>query len=243
MNLASQVLKKQTDREKRLGEAINRIVGYKPSNLALYQLAMRHTSVAKEVLDGVRESNERLEYLGDAMLGAVIAEFLFKKFPYKDEGFLTEIRARIVNRESLNSLAKKVGIAELVQFDNRRKGAHTHKSIYGDSLEAMVGAVYLDKGFKKCRRFIVKKLLLPHHDLEHIIKYNPNHKSRIIEWAQKENREIRFEIVEVKGNRHSREFVAQVFVDEKPLARGTGYTKKKAEQDAAEKSCDSLSLN
>lgn len=232
-----------SEKDKRLIAAIYHIVGNKPLNLDLYKLSIRHSSVAKESKEGFKESNERLEYLGDAVLGAVIAEYLFKKFPFKDEGFLTEIRSRIVNRESLNNLSRKIGLSDLVEFDAYKKSALSHKSIYGDTLEAFVGAVYLDRGFYFCRRFIIKKLIVPHFDIDELVKNNPNYKSRIIEWAQKENKEVRFEILEIKSNKHFKEFIAQVFVDNEPVSKGHGLSKKKAEQDAAQKSCEILNLD
>jgi ribonuclease III len=238
----SYIFHQYSEKDKRLITAIQSIVGSKPFNLNLYKLATQHTSVAREISEGIKESNERLEYLGDAVLGTVVAEYLFKKFPYKDEGFLTEIRSRIVNRESLNTLAKKIGINDIVEFDANRKNSLSHKSLYGDTLEAFVGAVYLDRGFKFCQKFILKKLIIPHFNLEEIVKTNPNYKSKIIEWAQRENKELRFELLEVKTNKHFKEFIAQVFVDDQPLSKGVGFSKKKAEQNAAQKSCEILKL-
>jgi ribonuclease-3 len=198
-----------------------------------------HSSKAKEK-DGFRESNERLEYLGDAILGAAVADYLFKKYPFKDEGFLTEIRSRIVNRESLNLLARKIGIGNIVQFD--QKNIQLQQVILGNTLEALVGAVYLDKGYLRCKKFVIDKLIQPHYDLEVVIQSNANHKSRIIEWAQRNNKEIRFEILNVKKARNAREFSAQVFIAEQPFGLGYGYTKKKAEQDAALKTCEMLGI-
>lgn len=224
------------DVRKNLRRSIAYIIGERPSNLGLYQLALRHTSASKATaIEGFRESNERLEYLGDAVLGMVIAEFLFKKYPYKDEGFLTEIRSRIVNRETLNGIARKVGLDELIEYDgNRTRSLPTRTSMYGDALEALVGAVYLDKGFQFSRRFILKELL-SHYDIESVVQNNVNFKSRLIEWAQRAGKEIRFEILSEKGNSHFREFIAQVMIADEPFATGTGYSKKKAEQAAAEK--------
>jgi ribonuclease-3 len=226
------------DKEK-LVTAIKTIAGFTPSNIALYQLATMHSSKAKEK-DGFRESNERLEYLGDAILGAAVADYLFKKYPFKDEGFLTEIRSRIVNRESLNLLARKIGIGNIVQFD--QKNIQLQQVILGNTLEALVGAVYLDKGYLRCKKFVIDKLIQPHYDLEVVIQSNANHKSRIIEWAQRNNKEIRFEILNVKKARNAREFSAQVFIAEQPFGLGYGYTKKKAEQDAALKTCEMLGI-
>ncbi|MDN5212000.1 ribonuclease III [Fulvivirgaceae bacterium BMA12] len=238
----SRISSNQSQKNKRLLSAVKTIVGKKPINLEIYELATKHASVARTSKSGFRESNERLEYLGDAVLGAVIAEYLFKKYPFKDEGFLTEIRSRIVNRESLNDLGRKIGLDVLIEYDANRKNSLSHRSIHGDTLEALVGAVYLDRGFKFCKKFIIKKLIIPYYDLDQIIKNNPNNKSLIIEWAQKENKEVRFEVVEIKNKRHFKEFTVQVFVDDEPVGIGYGTSKKKAEQDAAQKSCEFLDL-
>lgn len=234
--------KRYTEKDKRLIAAIQSIVGSKPLNLHPYKLATQHTSIAKENRKGVKESNERLEYLGDAVLGLVVAEFLFKKFPFKDEGFMTEIRSRIVNRESLNDLARKIGVNKLVEYEGSRKGVLSHKSIHGDMLEAFIGAIFIDRGFDFCKRFILKKLVLPHFDFEVILKNNPNFKSKIIEWAQKENKEIRFDIEEKNSGSMYREFSAKLFINDEHVGSGMGFSKKKAEQDASQKACITLNI-
>lgn len=231
--------KSSSEEDKKLITAIRTIVGIKPSNLALYKLATLHSSRAKEK-NGYRESNERLEYLGDAILGAAVADYLFKKYPFKDEGFLTEIRSRIVNRESLNNLARKVGIGAIVQFDN--KSNHLHQVILGNTLEALVGAVYLDKGYLRTKKFVIDKLIQPYFDLEIVVASNINFKSKVIEYAQKHGKEIRFEIIETKKGRGGKEFSAQVFIGNEPFGTGHGLTKKKAEQDAAEKTISLLNI-
>jgi len=219
-----------------------RMVGFKPINLDPYILATQHSSVAKATSDGIRLSNERLEYLGDSVLDLVVAEVLFKKYPFKDEGFLTDIRSRIVNREVLNEVAKKMGVNKIVEFNIHRKTAISHKSIYGDALEAIVGAVFLDKGFEFCRQFIINRIINPHLDLEKIIQENPNYKSRIIEWAQKQNKEIRFQTADKSNEKEYREFTSQIWLDSQPIEEGHGLTKKKAEQDAAQRSLEKLNL-
>ncbi len=230
-------------RRQQLGRAITQIIGQTPTRLGVYQLAVLHTSVGKESrVKGFRESNERLEYLGDAVLGMVIAEYLFKKYPFKDEGFLTEIRSRIVNREMLNVISRKIGLDHLIEYDGQRGRIMPGRtSMYGDALEALVGAVYLDKGFDFTRRFILHKLLT-HYDLDAVVSTNGNYKSRLIEWAQRQGKDLRFEIVSEQGSHQFREFVAQVLVDDVPLTTGNGYSKKKAEQAAAEKAFDKLEL-
>nr|WP_255647332.1 ribonuclease III [Fulvivirga sedimenti] len=228
--------------DKRLLRAVRNITGITPVQLDLYHLAVRHSSTARENNKGIRESNERLEYLGDAVLGTVIADYLFKKYPFKDEGFLTEIRSRLVNRESLNVLGRKVGIDEVLSFDSRHQGRFSHKSLYGDALEALIGAVYLDQGYRKSQKFILNKLILPYFDIEEVVRMNPNFKSTLIEWSQKENKVLEFRIIDVKHHGNHREFTACVYIDEEEYGTGFGFSKKKAEQDAALKTCELLKL-
>ncbi len=231
--------KSNSKEDKKLVTAIKTIAGFAPSNIALYKLATLHSSRSKEK-DGFRESNERLEYLGDAILGAAVADYLFKKYPFKDEGFLTEIRSRIVNRESLNNLARKIGVSSIVQFD--QKNAQLKQVILGNALEALVGAIYLDKGYLRTRKFVIDKLIGPYFDLEVVVNSNTNHKSKIIEWAQRKGSDIRFDVTDVKKGKNSKEFSAQVIIGEQPYGLGFGYTKKKAEQDASEKTCVMLNI-
>ncbi len=232
--------KKPQTPDKKIVTAIQTIAGFTPKNLELYRLATLHSSAAKEGRNGFKESNERLEYLGDAILGAAVADFLFKKFPYKDEGFLTEMRSRLVNRESLNLVARKIGIGSIVQFDH--KNTQLQQVILGNTLEAIVGAVYLDKGYLKCKQFVVAKLITPHFNLEELVNSNSNFKSKLIEWSQREGKEVRFEIVSVQKGKLHKEFTAQVFVNSEAIGTGYGNSKKKAEQDAAFKTCEKLNI-
>ncbi|MGB0523043.1 MAG: ribonuclease III [Flammeovirgaceae bacterium] len=235
--------KTYSEKERKLIYAVKQITGDSPRNIELYSLAMKHTSVAKVSPLGIRQSNERLEYLGDAILGAVVAEYLFKKFPYKNEGFLTEIRSRIVNREALNHLAIKIGLNHLVEYDTRRrKNSLSHKSLYGDAMEAFIGAYYLDRGFKPCKKFIIKKLLRRYYDLNDIVGTTINFKSKLIEWSQKNSKSVQFDIISQKGEKHNRQFTAEILVENKRMALGYGFSKKKAEQDAARKTCEKLEI-
>lgn len=231
-----------TDRDKTIKQAVKQIIGERPSNLNLYHLAFMHTSASKVANKlGFRDSNERLEYLGDSVLGMVVAEYLFKKYPYKDEGFLTEIRSRIVNRETLNGVARKLGVDKLVEYDAHRRTVLSRTSMYGDALEAFIGAIYLDKGFDFTKKFILKKLLPNNYDIDSVVQNNSNYKSIIIEWGQKEGKELRFD-VEERGQIHNREFIANLLVDNQLFTTGSGFSKKKAEQSAAMKACESLEL-
>lgn len=230
-----------TEKDKRLAHAIKLIVGSKPFNLELYHLAMQHSSVARTGSSGFKDSNERLEYLGDAILGAVVANYLFKKYPFKNEGFLTEIRSRMVNRESLNQLGRNLGLDRLVEFDKSLR-KESYRTIYGNALEALIGAVFLDKGFDFCKNFIEKRLLAPYFHLDTLINTVHNHKSLLIEWAQKENRELNFVILEGEGQQNNKEFTAAVTLEGEILSTGKGASKKKAEKDAARKACIELKL-
>lgn len=238
-----QIFNRVSRDDKELAKSIHHTLGIKPVNISLYRLAAQHSSVAKENIGGSKDSNERLEYLGDAILSAIVADYLFKKYPYKDEGFLTEIRSRIVNRESLNYLGKKLGLDEIVAYNDTRRHAQAYKSILGDTLEAFIGAVYLDKGFKKCRYFVMNSLLFPHLDIDKIISVNPNFKSKVIEWAHRNAKIIRFDVLKVNESKHYKEFISQVIIDDKPYGKGTAFNKKRAEQEAAEKTCKMLKIN
>jgi ribonuclease-3 len=225
--------------DKKLIAAVKTITGLAPGNLSLYRLAAVHSSRAVEK-NGYRESNERLEYLGDAILGAAVADYLFMKYPFQDEGFLTEIRSRIVNREALNQLARKLGIQNIVQYD--AKNTQLQQVILGNTLEAIVGAVYLDKGYLRCKRFVINKLILPFFNLDTIINSNTNFKSKVIEWSQRNGKSVRFEMIEMKRTKNSKEFTSQVLIDDEPVGKGFGTSKKKAEQDAAFKTCSELNI-
>nr|WP_255709886.1 ribonuclease III [Pontibacter harenae] len=228
-------------RDGELVRAIAGITGSSPDNLRLYKLALTHTSFARQAAAGKLETNERLEFLGDAILGAVVAEHLFKKFPYEDEGFLTEIRSRIVNRESLNQIALKIGLNLLVKVDTSSHSMR-HKSVNGNALEALVGAIYLDKGYDDTRHFILKKLVKPHVDIHNLVSTTANFKSKLIEWAQSQNLDIRFDIVKRKQQGNTTEFTSEVQIDGKPIAVGAGLSKKKADQAAAEKALQFLKI-
>ena len=227
--------------DKEFVRAIAGITGSAPDNLRLYKLALTHTSFVRLTAASKHETNERLEFLGDAILGAVVAEHLFKKFPYEDEGFLTEIRSRIVNRESLNHIALKIGLNLLVRVDTSNPSMR-NKSVNGNALEALVGAIYLDKGYDTTRRFILSKLMKPYVDIHQLVNTVSNFKSKLIEWAQGQNLDIRFEIVKRNQQGNTTEFTSEVYIDEKPVAVGKGLSKKKADQAAAEKSLEILKI-
>jgi len=228
-------------KERLFSQDIANIIGGQPKNLNLYQLATLHSSAGKVSKKGFRVSNERLEFLGDAILSMVVAEFLFKKYPYENEGFLTEIRSRIVKRDTLNKLAVKIGIPELVKIQDKNQKKQKN-SIYGNALEAVIGAVYLDRGYTFCREFVLKRVVQEHLNLEKIVHTDSNYKSKIIEWAQKENKEVLFESLEEPEGGNSSLFEVALSIDHTQVSTGKGTSKKRAEQNAALEACQKLEL-
>ena len=164
------------------------LLRFLPGRIELYEKAFIHKSTSQTDEAGRPLNNERLEYLGDAILGSVIAEHLFKEYPHENEGFLTKMRSKIVNGENLGSLADKMGLVPLIM--TQAVGDHTLKHITGDAFEALIGAVFLDKGYSKTRRFILENILVKHLDLDELEKTENNYKSQLIEWGQKEKSKL-----------------------------------------------------
>lgn len=219
--------------DKEIYHSIKNIFGFYPGNIFLYQLALRHRSAAKEISEGVKMSNERLEYLGDAILGAVVADYLFKKFPLKDEGFLTDMRSKIVSRSSLNKLSQKLGIDKLIQVD-ADQNKH-FRSINGDALEALVGALFLDKGYDYSRHILINRVIAVHYDLDELEKSEMNHKSTLLEYCQKNKLNLEYKVIKELGTGYRKQFEVEVLVDEKQMAKARDYSIKGAEKLAAEK--------
>jgi len=219
--------------DKKLFLALRNILGFYPQNLSLYKQCLRHRSAAIALKEGADNSNERLEFLGDAVLGASVAHYLFRKFPYKDEGFLTKIRSRIVSRTNLNNLSRKLGLFEMIEVN--RNNEQIYKSAGGDALEAFIGAIYLDQGYQEAQSFVINKLIKLHLDLEEILNTDKDYKSKLVEWSQKEKIVIRYEVAAEKGSGTSRYYIIDLYVDEVKQTTGNGNSKKIAEQHAAEK--------
>jgi ribonuclease-3 len=220
--------------DKELSKSLKNIFGFTPGNVFLYQLAFKHKSASNETINGYRISNERLEYLGDAILGACIADYLFKKYPYKKEGFLTEMRSRIVSRTSLNKLSQKLGIDKLVLTSGDNRGQF--KSVNGDAFEAFVGALYLDKGYSFASRVIVKRIVEMHIDLEALQNNEINFKSKLIEWSQKEKKQLDFAILNEIGDGYNKQYEIVIRIDGVDYGTARDFSIKGAEQLAAEKS-------
>ena len=227
--------------DKRLYQSIKNIFGYYPGNIHLYKLALRHRSATTEIVNGVRLNNERLEYLGDAILSAVIADFLFRSFPYENEGFLTEMRSKIVSRTALNKLSLKLGLQQLI-----RAGAESStkaKSAGGDAFEAIVGALYLDKGYSFTKKILINRIVNIHFDIEQLIVSEISYKSKLNEWAQKEKQSVNFKVEEEIGEKHKKQYLVAVEINGEIISRSQDYSIKGAENLAAEKAWIILEAN
>ena len=219
--------------------------GFKPKNLKLYEAALIHRSATFILPDGTKVNNERLEYLGDAVITGILSDYLFEKYPEANEGFLTKVRARIVNHDVINQLAVSLGIDDILICNIN--SAHSKKNLFGDSFEALIGALFLDKGFKKVKKIFINCILHKHLDLETIINTNVDYKSLIFEWGQKNKSNMIFKCnEEYDFNQKKSVFATKLFIDHKELASGYGLSKKEAEQEAAAiawKKIKSISIN
>ena len=217
----------------------NNILGYVPRHTELYRVAFTHRSLST-LHNGHRINNERLEYLGDAVLSAVVADYLYKKYPYQGEGFLTELRSKIVSRASLNQLSKKIGLLDLIEYQRDQSGGF--KSIGGDAFEALVGAMYIDKGYKFVRRILIDKILCTYLDVESMASMDWNFKSKLIDWGQKNHKKVTFEVVRtfVQGHASRRQYESRVSIDGEAQKSAIDFSIKAAEQMAAEKTYKDL---
>lgn len=235
MQFFKQLLKKSP--EASFEKQLKNVLGIKPGNALLYRTALSHRSV-KETAD---ENNERLEYLGDAVLSAIVADYLFKRYPYKGEGFLTEMRSKMVNRQQLNDIALKMGLKKLTfynKFDNSLKGSQ----IFGNTLEALVGAVYLDKGYAKTSNWVLKQIVIPHMFVDDLELIDINLKNKLIGWANKNGKVLNFELAHEKMEGSRRLFTINAVLDGEILSQGKGYNKKDASQVAAQIAVEKLGL-
>lgn len=239
----SRIYKLHLSPDRKYIKALKNLLGFVPGNLSLYKMAFRHKSVATFLKNKAKNSNERLEFLGDAVLGSVIAEILFKTYPYQDEGFLTEMRSKIVNRANLNQLAKKLGFNELIEYDAKTVSITAKQSsLLGDAFEALIGAVYLDKGYNFTKDFITERIIKPHVDIHTLELTETNFKSKLIEWCQRHSKDVSFEPIPNEEGENAKLFTIQVLVDGEAMASGIDYNKKNAEKFAAEKTCELLGI-
>lgn len=227
--------------EKHFFEAIRNIFGFYPGNISLYKLAFTHKSQAEELHNGIRISNERLEFLGDTVLSTVVADYLFRMFPFKDEGFLTETRSKIVSRTQLNKLSLKLGVDQLIIHTQDKN--NVYKSIKGDAFEALIGAIYLDKGYNFTRKILINRVIKNNFDLNELVNTDLNFKSRLIEWAQKEKMPIEFVVVKEVGTGYQKQYIVNVMVNNELAGTGRDYSIKGAEQNASMKALEYFGIN
>lgn len=218
--------------KRKLYYSIYQILGYFPKNIELYELAFTHKSAIANFKKQNIKNNERLEYLGDAILDAVIADFLYSKFPEYNEGILTKMRSKIVNREFLNNLAYLTKINNLIQIN--KKNNSIIDNIYGNAVEALIGAIYLDKGYETAKKIIINKFINNYVDLEVIENNDTNFKSKVLELSQKYKFDTKFTTEEIMSQENYHLFITYIKIGEEIYGTGTGNSKKESEQKASE---------
>lgn len=236
--LLSQFNFKKTKSDKDFKDWIKTTTGFAPKNLVIYQQAFLHSSVAAK-RNNTPISNERLEFLGDAVLGAIIAEHLFKIYPYKDEGFLTQLRSKIVNGQNLKELSIKFGFNAQLKA-NLTKDEKVKSSAYGDAFEAFIGAVYLDLGYDKTRKFVTSKIIKFHVDISELVNTDSDFKSQLQIYCQKNKLNLEYKLLNEEKQGANKIYTIQVFINEKPYTTFENFSKRVAEQKAAQLTLEEL---
>jgi ribonuclease-3 len=235
LSLSRNIFSRFSEEDKALQKALKNILGYKPRYLPFYISAITHRSQS----DLVSTNNERLEFLGDAFIGSIVGEYLFKKYPTRHEGYLTEMRSKIVSRVSLNEIALRMGLQKIVRFNKNDKMLR-RSHIFGNALEALVGAIYLDVGFDKTRKFILKQVLATFIDMEELETTEYNFKNKLYTWAQRSGKHIEFITISEKLEAGRKVFTVGIEVDGDVFMTATGYTKKEAGQMASQKAMEKV---
>ncbi len=224
--------------EKEFSRKLEQLIGFTPARLGVFRLAFSHKSNVTEKAYAI-QNNERLEYLGDAVLGTVVAEYLFRKYPNADEGFLTKMRSKIVKRSTLNKIGDRMGLDMLLHEYTQTR---LSRSMLGNAVEALVGAVYLERGYLGTRYFVVKKILKNYVDVHELENFDDNYKSQLLEWCQKNGQSISYKLMaRYKFEKRDR-FKVAVMIDGKKIATADDFNKKSAEQTASEKAMMNLGI-
>tara|TARA_B100001063_G_scaffold185460_1_gene175283 strand:- start:56919 stop:57602 length:684 start_codon:yes stop_codon:yes gene_type:complete len=218
-------------------KTLKAILGFKPKNLSLYEQAFTHKSIVNES-EKFEVSNERLEFLGDAILGAIVAEYFFNRFPYEEEGFLTKVRSKLVSRNFLNQLSVDIGLDTFLETS---ADVNRSKSIFGDAFEALIGAIYLDRGYKTCRKFVLEKVIIDYVDVDRLIEEETDFKSKLVEWVQKNKAAYEYKITEVNRGKYNT-FRCELYINNKKRSTTEERSKKRAEQEAAKDFFHQLSV-
>ena len=231
MNFPSNIFNSHSGEDGDFFTGISKILGFKPKKLQLYKKAFLHRSVNKKDKNGNPLNYERLEFLGDSMLGTIISKYLYNEVPGGDEGYLTKMRSKIVSRKHLNELGRDL---ELIQFvESRIPKTHFGDNIHGNVFEALIGAIYLDRGYKFCEKFINDRVIEPYVDIEQLEGKVISYKSLVIEWCQKEKKDFKYKVYEDNGNDPLKHFAVKLSINDKVMAKARATSKKKAEEKAS----------
>ena len=233
MNYIRNILNSRSNTDGNFFMDIQKIIGYKPKNKTLFTKAFTHRSMNIKDEKGMALNYERLEFVGDAMLGAVIAAYLYEEVPDGDEGYLTKMRSKVVSREHLNELGKELKLIDYVE--SKIPKGNFGSNIHGNLFEALVGAIYLDKGYKQCEKFINKNVIKKHIDIETLEGKVISYKSLLIEWCQKEKHTFDFNVYEDTGNDNIKHFSVKLSIDGKVVSKARATSKKKAEEKASKR--------
>jgi len=233
MNFIRNILNSRSQEDGNFFLPLKEILGFKPKSKSLYIKAFTHRSMNLRDKKGNAMNYERLEFVGDAMLSSVIAAYLYEQVPHGDEGYLTKMRSKVVSREHLNELGKDLGLIELVQ--SRIAKSNFGNNIHGNLFEALVGAIYLDRGYKFCEKFIYKRVILPYVDIETLEGRVISYKSLLIEWCQKEKNTFDYNVYEDTGNDELKHFSVKLSINDKVVSKARATSKKKAEEKASKR--------
>ncbi len=224
-------------RKSEFEKSVDMLIGYRSSKMVLFHTAFNHRSLK----ENPSENNERMEFLGDAIISSVVAEYLFKKYPYKGEGFLTEMRSKMVNRQQLNHIAIQMGLKKMTRF-NKLDGGLKSSQIFGNTLEALVGAIYLDKQYEFTKKWIIEKMIQPYLFMDELEQIDINIKNKIIGWALKQGKQIDFVLADETLEGRRRLFTINIVIDGEVITSQKGFTKKDASQIAAQKAIEILQI-
>jgi len=224
-------------RKSEFEKSVDMLIGYRSSKMVLFHTAFNHRSLK----ENPSENNERMEFLGDAIISSVVAEYLFKKYPYKGEGFLTEMRSKMVNRQQLNHIAIQMGLKKMTRF-NKLDGGLKSSQIFGNTLEALVGAIYLDKQYDFTKKWIIEKMIQPYLFMDELEQIDINIKNKIIGWALKQGKQIDFVLADETLEGRRRLFTINIVIDGEVITSQKGFTKKDASQIAAQKAIEILQI-
>tara|TARA_R110001583_G_scaffold47145_2_gene147677 strand:- start:1178 stop:1945 length:768 start_codon:yes stop_codon:yes gene_type:complete len=234
MNFIRKIIESRSKEDEAFYIDLKKIIGFTPKNLQFYKKAFIHRSIKEfDKSTGLPLNYERLEFLGDAMLSAVIAAYLFQEVPSGDEGYLTQMRSKIVSREHLNELGKDLDLFRFVRSNVVK--SKFGENIHGNIFEALVGAIYLDRGYSYCKKFIFKRVIIPYVDVPKLEGKITSYKSLFIEWCQKIKKDFQFEVYDDTGNDTVKHFSVRLLLDGKIISKGRATSKKKAEETAAKR--------